>query len=287
MGRDTQQGWCSQLPHPNRLMPLFVLLLGLLPSPAHAAFEYGVRSVNSCGMSEAVDLLDVSVIDIGSHPALRGEGKCQIDLSVTQLYNLQEFTLGSGVASVNLRSLTLNLGTTQLTGSDFYWERSYLAGISVGASSRVRLGLAGSYNLVQYDGGYPDLDFFSLSLGVLLMPSSNLRVAASAGHINRPRYYSGSERFPRTGSISMGYRFSKSLAFFSTYSLEEKVPDRLSMAQRLDLNERFSFRLGIQTNPLNISGGITVRFSKFCFDYAYTDSVYLGGTHRIGLRYCD
>lgn len=238
-------------------------------------------------MSGAVDLLDVSALDLYAHPAIGLETRWQLDLSATRLYDMPDFTLGSAAAVARFGKAGLGLTTTQLTGSDFYWERSYTGVLSWQLFQHCRIGLAGSYQLLQFDGGYDELSFITLSLGTAIILDNNAQIAVSIHNINKPAYFSGGQSLPHKAELSGAYRFSDLLSFFSTYHIEEAMPDRFSVAQKATLNGQCALRLGLQTNPLDVSGGISVRVGKFCFDYAYGDNIYLGGTHRIGLRYCD
>jgi hypothetical protein len=238
-------------------------------------------------MSGAVDLLEMSALDLYAHPAIHPAGYWQLDLSVTQLHNLSDFTLGSGAIVMGIRKLSVGLATTQMTGSEFYWERSYTGMLSWRMLPSCRIGLTGSYQLLQFDGGYDELGLITFSVGAVVSASDNAQIAASLHNLNHPSYFSEGQSLPYKTDFSSAYQFNNLLSFYSTYHLEEKMPDRLSVAQKAVLSDQFVLRLGLQTNPLDVSGGISVKVGKFCFDYAYSDNIYLGGTHRIGLRYSD
>ena len=61
--------------------------------------------------------------------------------------------------------------------------------------------------------------------------------------------------------------------------------DRLSLGQRVNIGQGLALRVGIRTEAVDISGGLSLKIDKFFFDYGYSDNAYLGGTHRIGLRF--
>jgi hypothetical protein len=277
--------WGLRLRDTGRLISTLLLLLVVWGAGLEGAFDNRIRSVNSWAAAGAVDLFDISVLDVYRHPALAVPCRLQVDLSLTRLYNLPDFTQAGGVVAANCGRLTMAVGSSQLTGSDFYWERSYLTALSVGVHKSWRVGLAASYRLVQFADGYRRLDLVSPALGMMLELDTDTRLAVSVANLNRPRFFAGSQPSPLSSELSLAYRFSSRVRVLVHYLIDEKVPDRLSLAQRLVCAEELSIGFGVRTDPLEVSGGLSLRVAKFSFDYAYTDNVYLGGTHRIGLRY--
>ncbi len=262
------------------------LLFWVVTAPTvEAAFEYRAGSVSSFAMAGAVDLHQAMPLDCYQHPALQPDGKLLVELSLARLYNIPDFTHASGLVLRNYRAVTIGLGSTQLTGSDFYWERSYLGFVSVGFRQRWRVGMSIDYQRIQFSGGYDDLDLVSLSLGLLATISRRLRVAATVRNINQPRYSPQSESTPRTGEVSLSHHLSRNIGLFLTYHVEEKMPDRLSFGQKLTILPEFSLRFGLRTEPVDLSGGFSLQIGRFFFDYGFTNNVYLGGTHKLGMRF--
>jgi hypothetical protein len=254
-----------------------------LTFPANAAFEYPLYGVKTFGMAGAVNLLQPTSLDFCEHPALAGDG-VQLEMALSQLYNMPDFTLGSLAALGEMGPLGVAVAGNQLTGSDFYWERDYRLGLSMHVFSLCRIGLAGDYQLIQFSGGYEDIDLFSFSVGALLQISDDLSLAATLANANRPSYGDEQDHLARRGLISVSYGFSERLVLSAGIRFEEHIPDRLSIGQELDLFDELTVRVGLRNQPLDFSGGISLHLSRFSFDYGFSNNVYLGGTHRIGLR---
>jgi hypothetical protein len=110
-------------------------------------------------------------------------------------------------------------------------------------------------------------------------------VGGAARNINRPQYQSGSQSLPLIGEISVSYVFSEAFSFLLTQHLEERVRDRFFVGQEVNIAKEFTLHLGLATEPTEISGGFSLGVGSLMFDYGFRDNVYLGGTHRFGLRY--
>jgi hypothetical protein len=267
--------------------PIFIVLLVLLigTESASGAFEYPSGSVQSFAKAGCVNLHKSSPLDLYINPALNIEGKIGVDLSLSRLYNMSDFQLVSGAASLHRKTFSLTVGSTQLTGSDYYWERSYLLAASVGLPYHLRVGASANYLRVEYAGGYSSLGLTALNLGVAWYARESVAVGVVARNVNRPHYKSGSQSLPLIGEISVSYVFSETFAFHLTQHLEEKVRDRFFIGQEVNITKEFSLHLGLATEPTEISGGFSLGVGGLIFDYGFRDNVYLGGTHRFGLRY--
>ncbi|TFH64007.1 MAG: hypothetical protein E4G91_07155 [Candidatus Zixiibacteriota bacterium] len=269
----------------NRSILLLLLVLMIGTEPASGAFEYPSGSVKSFAKAGCVNLHKPSPLDLYIDPALRILGKIGVDLSLSRLYNMSDFQLVSGAASLDRKTFSLTVGSTQLTGSDYYWERSYLLAASVGLPYRLRVGASANYLRVEYAGGYSSLGLTALNLGVAWHAHETVALGVVARNVNRPQYTSGSQSLPLTSEISVSYIFSDAFSFFLTQHLEEKVRDRFFVGQEVNVSKEFSLNLGLATEPTEISGGFSLGVGSLIFDYGFRDNVYLGGTHRFGLRY--
>jgi len=264
---------------------MLLLVLLIETESASAAFEYPSGSVQSFAKAGCVDLHKPSSLDLYINPALRISGKIGVDLSLSRLYNLSDFQLVAGAASIDRKTFSLTVGSTQLTGSDYYWERSYLLAGSIGLPYRLRVGASANYLRVEYTGGYRSLGLTALNLGLVWHAHEAVAVGVVARNVNRPHYKSGSQSLPLISEISVSYVFSDAFSFFLTQHLEENVRDRFFVGQEVNVTKEFSLHLGLATEPTEISGGFSLGVGGLIFDYGFRDNVYLGGTHRFGLRY--
>ena len=269
----------------NRLIFILLVILLIESGSAFGAFEYPSGSVPAFAKAGCVNLHKPSSLDLYINPALRISGKIGVDLSLSRLYNMSDFQLASGAATIDRKTFSLTVGSTQLTGSDYYWERSYLLAASVGLPYCLRVGASANYLRVEYTGGYNSLGMTALNLGVGWHKCETVAVGAVARNVNRPHYKSSSQSLPLVGEISVSYAFSDAFSFFLTQHLEEKVRDRFFIGQEVNVAKEFSLHFGLATEPTEISGGFSLGVGSLIFDYGFRDNVYLGGTHRFGLRY--
>jgi hypothetical protein len=269
----------------NRLILMLILVLLSGTESVSAAFEYPSSSVPAFAKAGCVNLHKPSSLDLYANPALRISGKIGVDLSLSRLYNMSDFQLVSGAASIDCKMFSLTVGSTQLTGSDYYWERNYLLAGSVGLPFCLRVGASANYLRVEYADGYCGLGLTALNLGVAWYAGESVVVGAVARNVNRPHYKSGSQSLPLIGEISVSYVFSDAFSFLLTQHLEENVRDRFFVGQEVKVSKELSLYLGLATEPTEISGGFSLGVGGLMFDYGFRDNVYLGGTHRFGLRY--
>jgi hypothetical protein len=262
---------------------LFIAVL--LSSTLSAAFEYPVGSVNSFALAGNLNLRESSPLDLYLNPALRFLQQVGVDLSLSRLYNMPDFDLASGAAVWNYRRFTLGVGSTQLTGSDYYWERSYLLSASTSLYRNTRVGVSANYLRVEFSEGYRSLDLLSFNVGGLWDIRDNLSVAASLHNLNRPRFAGQSKPLSLAGSICAAYVFSPDFTIVASERFAESLHNRFSLGQQINLLHDFSLRFGIASDPTEFGGGFSLRIRGLFFDYGFRDNVYLGGTHRFGLRY--
>lgn len=264
---------------------LLVASVLLAASRVHAAFEYPVGSVPSYAKAGTVNLQHPSALDLYLNPALACGGKTGVDLYLSRLYNLEDFQLVSGAALLDRGRFSIGGGVTQLSGSDYYWERSYLIAAAVSLLCRLRAGLSVNHLRLEYADGYDGISLTSLSLGAFWTAQEKLAFGAVARNLNRPHYGSGSQSLPLTGELAVSYVFSGAFSFHLTQHLEEKVRDRVFIGQQMNLTKELTLYLGLATEPTEVGGGFSLGIGGFMFDYGFRDNVYLGGTHRFGLRF--
>ncbi|GEM_PF-2870656 len=265
---------------------VIALLFALTGAQAvHGAFEHPIGSVLSFARAGSVNLYRSSPLDLYVNPAVRVDRKISADLSWSRLYNMSDFQLASGAASVNHRGLSVGIGTTQLAGAEYYWERSYLLAGSMALPYHLGVGASVNRLCVEYGEGYSGLSMTALNIGLVCHLRETLIVGLAARNINQPHYESGSQSLPLIGEFSVSYVFSDAFSFHLTHHLEEKVRDRFVFGQDINVTKELSLCLGIATDPTEFGGGFSLAIRSLTFDYGFRDNVYLGGTHRLGLRY--
>ncbi len=269
----------------SRIAVALSVIFMLANGRVDAAFEYPVGSVRQFAMSGCVNLFQSSSLDAYANPAFQPGFKASADLSWSRLYNMPDFELASGAGSWGYRALGVTAGVTQLGGADYYSEHSYLLAGSLALHHGLRAGVSINYMRIAYGGGYRSLTSTAFNLGTRWEVGSKVAIGLAVRNVNRPRYGSATNRLPLIGEGGISYIFSEKFSCHVLQRFEEHVRGRFALGQEIDLHRRLALRFGIATEPTEISGGFSIGVGRLTIDYGFRDNVYLGGTHRFGLRY--
>ncbi len=242
-------------------------------------------SLRSQALAGALDLLRFSPLDVQRNPALRGEGRWAVAVDWTRLYGMGDFELASCGGSYSHRKWSLSLAVQQLDGGDYYWERNYLAALSRRIGEELTVGVGLNYLDLQFGEGYCRLDAMAVSAGIWYQVRSGRVVAFAWRNLNRPRYDNGLDPIGREADLSATWQLSPLIAVCLNQRLIERLPDRFSAGQVFRLAPELSLQMGIVTAPTDFAGGISLKLAGIEFEYAYRNSLYLGGTHFLGVLY--
>lgn len=242
-------------------------------------------SLRSQSLAGAIDLQSFSPLDVQRNPAVRGEGCWAVAMGWTRLYGMGDFELATGAGSYGSRNWSLSLAVQQLSGGDYYWERSYLVALSRRIGKKFTFGVGLNYLDLQFGEGYRRLDATAVSAGIRYQVRSGQVVAVACRNLNRPRYDATLEAIGREADLSMTWQLSPLIVVCLNQRLIERLPDRFSAGQVFRLAPEMSLQLGIITAPTDFAGGISLKLAGIEFEYAYRNSLYLGGTHWLGVQY--
>jgi hypothetical protein len=278
------ESWGLQLHCQGRLW-LGWLTIGIVLAAGQGAFAQLPRtSVTTFALGGAVSLNAPAPLDIYFNPALAGSRRITVEFSAARLFDLSDFDLGAGALAFRWRQVTLGAALTNLIGADYYSERSVLLAASFAPFSRLRLGAGVEQRHTAFGEGYPDASLYSLSLGVVAALRENLSLSAAVWDANRPRFCDSDPKPPLRTEIAASYS-TELVSLALAHHLDSRLPDRFSVGQAFNLTGDFALLVGIESEPLELSGGFSLKLRGFNFEYGYRNNVYLGGTHRVGLRY--
>ena len=265
-------------------MRSFFLIL-LLAFAGIASAEIPRGSTVAFALGGIPNLAAPSPLDIGFNPALSCSSQYFVETNAARLFEMSDFDIASGGAAYRAHRVTLSLAAAQIVGLDYYSERSINFAASVAAVPILRLGIALEQQRLEFSEGYPGASTYCLAAGVMFAPSARTRLAISAASINRPRFVDADDPLPLRFEVAGSFRANPAFCVLVAHHLDERMPDRFSIAELTSISREFDLILGLKTEPVEISGGFSLKLRGFSLDYAYCNNVYLGGTHRVGLRY--
>ncbi len=252
--------------------------------PAIVAAELPRGSVSSFAVGGAPILDNAAPLDIYHNPALACSSTYALEGYGARFFEMSDFDIAAGAAMCRIQVFQLGVAVTQLIGLDYFYERSLLLAASMPLISQCRIGIAVEHLGIEFGEGYGKTSANSLSFGAVSRPMARLRLAASVSNINRPHFDRQDDELPLTAELAASYSASQ-MKVVLCHHLNSNHPDRFSIGQQTSINRNFDLLLGLETEPLEISGGFSLKLRGFSFEYAYCNNVYLGGTHRVGLRY--
>lgn len=261
------------------------LLVLLLAGSVQGAFDYPGGSMRSFAQAGATNLWNPSPHDVATNPALAPLRQLVFAADWSRLYRMADFDLSSAGASYTTSGLTASLTVRQLSGSGYYWERQYTLALSQGVHRSLHWGGSLRYLRIEFGEGYRSLSTLVFDMGALIDIASDMRVGVSGQNLTGARLDAAVERMPREATLALTWLISKELALSLSHQISESLPDRFAAGQELHVCDEFSLLLGVSNNPTDFAGGFSLRLGGIEFEYAYRNSVYLGGTHRIGVQY--
>lgn len=261
------------------------LLMSLLALAGIANAEIPRGSVVAFALGGIPNLAAPSPLDIGFNPGLSCSSQYALETNAARLFEMSDFDIAAGGAAYRMHRLTLSVAAAQVVGLDYYSERSINVAASVAPLPILRLGIALEQQRLEFSEGYPGASTYCLAVGAVYSPSNRARIAISAANINRPRFDDADDPLPLRLEIAGAFRANPAFCVLVAHHLDERMPDRFSIGEITSFSREFDLILGLKTEPVEISGGFSLKLRGFSLDYAYGNNVYLGGTHRVGLRY--
>ena len=269
--------------HQSDMRSFFLILLFAVAGIANAEIPRG--SAVAFALGGIPNFAAPSPLDIGFNPALSCSSQYSLETNAARLFEMSDFDIASGGAARRMRRVTFSLAAAQIVGLDYYTERSINVAASVAALPILRLGIALEQQRLEFSEGYPGASTYCLAAGAVYTPSDRARIAISAANINRPRFDDADDPLPLRFEVAGAFRANPAFCVLVAHHLDERMPDRFSIGELTSISREFDLILGLKTEPVEISGGFSLKLRGFSLDYAYCNNVYLGGTHRVGLRY--
>lgn len=264
---------------------LWVLAIVVILTIGESAFaQLPSTSVTTLALGGALRLDSPALLDCHHNPALVDSNHYRLEFTASRLFEMSDFDIGAGAISYSYRRINITAAMASLLGADYYSERSLLIALSISPVRRFRFGAGLEQRHLDFGEGYAGASLYAFSLGSVLALRDNLHVAAAALDLNRPRYCETDPKSPLRIEFAATYTASL-ISIVLAHHLDSQLPDRFSLGQVYKITGDFELLLGIESEPLELSGGFSFKLRGFNFEYGYRNNVYLGGTHRVGLRY--
>lgn len=272
----------------TRFLLPFLILLGLVATPAAAMFENQGLSVRAVGMGGAFTAIADDVSAATANPAgLAQVGGMQFHGSYKLLFggvgvNLHAANAGFGMPVGRFGTAAI---AGQETGFELHSERTVKLthGFELTRDVMFGYGLTG-YNLFQQDigSGYA----FGLDLGMLAKVYRIWSVGFYARNINMPKVGTG-EQGEMPWMLAFGLGFSPTPGIRSAIDVK-KVPGqatRVCFGQELRIiRDHLTLRAGMQTEPIRFSAGLRTGIKNIHVDYALRTHALTPLEHSFGIQ---
>ncbi len=242
-------------------------------------------SVSSFALGGTQNLMSAGPLDMAVNPALASCSTYAVEVLASRLHEMSDFDVAAGAAAYRYRRWSVGLVVNQLVGLDYYAERNLLLAASIAPHRIWRLGVGIEHRRLEFGEGYGSVSTVAASCGLMVRLNDKAAIALSGLNVNRPKYDSDDDPLPLAGQIAATYIANSTLTIVFAHQIEERYPDRFCIGQQVTIVKDVDLLFGLTTEPFEISGGLSIKLRGFNFEYAYRNNVYLGGTHRVGLRF--
>ena len=275
----------SQLRRRSKILLVIVGLVLTVATTPNVFAELPRGSISSFALGGTPNLISAGPLDMAINPALASCSTYAVEVLASRLYEMSDFDVAAGAAQYSYRNLSLGLAVNQLVGLDYYAERNLLLAASIAPHRAWRLGVGIEHRRLEFGEGYGTVSIVAASCGLMVRLNEKAAIAVSGLNINRPEFDSDDEPLPLAGQIAATYIANSTLTIVFAHQIEERYPDRFCIGQQVTIVKDVDILIGLTTEPFEISGGLSIKLRGFNFEYAYRNNVYLGGTHRVGLRF--
>lgn len=285
----------------RKLIIIAVILSLALTVQGWAAFDDMRPSARARGMGNAFVGLADDVTAVFYNPA----GLSQLEL--VQLYATSQKPFG--LDFLNYYGLAVafptdRFGTFALSGQQFgvdykgvelETELTMSIGHGISLMKDVHSSLSFGYNVNYFQlkfaesvGGQPPSDQGALGLdvGFFAVIRGRTKVGFSVKNISSPRFGDEVQKDLQK-RLSFGLSYEPYNGLRTVGALEKKIGfDTRGLAGiEADIFEFLAFRLGLQSNPSNLTAGLGLNFKGGAFDYALAYHPVLGNTHQFAFSY--
>jgi hypothetical protein len=253
-------------------------------------FEYDGLSARFLSLGGGCNALGDDPSVVTSNPGGLGFfSKKSIELSWTQLYNMQELSAGDfyfvfplgKILSIN--SLTSGWGFNVFGESDYYQESTVFFAFGYGIKNCLSLGLSIKYMRVYFPSPYSDFSALGFDSGVLIKIQDKVQIGGAVKNLNQPRVIKGSDDIPRVWNMGVAFFPYESIILTVDFTKESGFDHQIRLGQEIRISRNLCLRFGINTEPVRYSVGTGFNWEKMKIDYAFLSHPALGPTHKISL----
>lgn len=273
----------SHMPDQLFLSPLFRILrtkycqivLVLLPSSAHAAFEFQPIGAHTSGTGDAGVALAAGAAGAFWNPAALAWGKR------ISLFGMYDRPFGIAELATHAFSAGLRIGRHGLgaryTGFGFALYKEQVFGLIYGLRIYPKLSLGIGIRALQLNtAGIPTQHWVVFDAGIKLQMRKSVFLGAAIWNAGSRH----TSLLGQSGTVGIGIAIMPRVALVADIQKEANFPTGAGIGVIYHIHPQLVLRTGAGGRPERLSAGFGVRKSGFAIDYAAVWHTVLGITHR-------
>jgi len=265
-----------------RTLLFFVTISACLSGFAQGWMPQGARSAGIGNASVALSDLFAFHHNPGAIGFLEQGGAA---VSYENRYLLRELQQQSFVVAQPLKTGVVSIGG-QFYGYENFRTTRIGAGYSLQLTDNFSAGVQLNYLNLRLDPFYGVRHAVTAEVGGLLKIDEKLSLGFAVFNIGRARLAEfEDDRFSTIMRLGAFYQLSEHLAFAVEIGKDITYATRLRTGIEYNPTDRFYFRTGVQTAPVELSGGFGVKFDQFMLDFGTHFHQSLGWTPGVSLLY--
>ncbi|MBN1233939.1 MAG: hypothetical protein JXA60_11340 [Candidatus Coatesbacteria bacterium] len=250
-------------------MRYFITIVFLFTS-LHAMFEDYAKGPKGLGLGDAFYTMANDPTAIFYNPAgLADLEKFNAQAGFGNKYQHQDLNELFLAATYNFNKLgTAGIGLSQI-GPSFMQERQVIIAHGIEIAPYLKAGYSlQMYQITQDDGSKKEsATAFGGNLGILSRIYERWQFGFSLHNISEPEIGQEGEKIPQSLAAGVSYFFASNICTNINLRAEGDKPVSILAGQEFGINEYFSLRAGLGTEPRHISGGLSLK-------YKYVDIIY-------------
>ncbi|MDA3792839.1 MAG: helix-hairpin-helix domain-containing protein [Elusimicrobia bacterium] len=269
----------------NKNFLISVALIFCLTLPAKGAFSRNNVSAREAGMAGAYTAVSDDAAAIWYNPAgLRLVKTVEFSSLYTNLYGLSDLPYyNAGLVIPTTFMGAWGLGFSSFGPAD-YKETDIRLSFAAGVTKGLYFGANLKNNSVTIGSGGGSSSAIGMDFAVMGNVNPKFRMAFMAKNINNPKFGNTSEVLSRRMTVGMLAKPHENL--FLSLDLQKPIEQELEIraGSEIILNDIFTGRIGVQTEPFRTSYGFGINLGLFTFDYAYSKHNVLAGQHLFSMK---
>lgn len=257
-----------------------IVLFALLPSSAHAAFEFQPIGAHTSGAGDAGVALATGAAGAYWNPAALAWGKR------LSLFGMYDRPFGIAELATHAFSAGLKIGPHGLgaryTGFGFALYKEQVLGLAYGLRVFQQLSLGLGIRALQLStAGMPTQHWMVFDAGIRLQMRENVFLGAAIWNAGGRH----TSLLGQGGTVGMGIVVLPRAVLVADIQKEANFPTGAGIGVIYHIHPQLVLRTGAGSRPERLSAGFGLRKNGFAIDYAAVWHTVLGITHRASVIY--